>query len=273
MLAVNGLRNKSDGGMSNGDGVVLYIDCEAAFSAKRIEELMIFANEFEVATTGAVPFIDVKGQSERIKVQEIRSSADFSSLLDSLESKAIASRVCMVIVDSIAALVRHEFDSSSIFKRQNLLTNWAVTLKALAEKLDIPIIVTNQVTSSALPESDPYSARSPIAALGTGWYHSVNTRLTLQKCRPNDFEIPSHSSLAYMKHSVPDGCTVSADGFLRCLGISKSPISPVVSFPYFISRCGLCLVKRLHLGPTADLEANNEEYICEFEPANYWFNG
>lgn len=266
MLVVNALRNDENSS-------VLYIDCETAFSASRIQELMQFSNEAE-GQDGVLPFPDIKRASERILLHEIKSSADFSALLTNLEALTIQKRINLVILDSIAALVRHEFDSASIFKRQNLLTNWAGTLKAIAERLDIPIIVTNQVTSPALPEGDPYHARTPIAALGTGWYHSVNTRLTLQKCRPNDFDISANLVPAHMKASAPEGCNIPSEGFLRCLGISKSPVSPVVSFPYFITRCGLCLVKRLQFEPNAEQTDDNEStFIHEFEPANYWFNG
>jgi hypothetical protein len=273
MLAVNALKNKSDGGLGEQNSQILYIDCENAFSPKRIQELLSYSNE---RCPFDPPFPDLAATSSRIRVEDIKSSVDFSKLLENLEATIIKEHITIIFLDSIAALVRHEFDSNAIFRRQNLLAGWARELKSHAERFNIPIVVTNQVTSSAGPSltemGDPHNVRAPIAALGTGWYHSVNTRLTLQKCRINDFGITSNTIHAHMKASAPTGCTFPEENYLRCLGISKSPISPVVSFPYFISRCGLCLVKRLNLGNAMDVDGS-EEYIFEYESANYWFNG
>lgn len=261
MLTVNALRTLEDGGLGNENSTVLYIDCENAFSRVRIEELMGMAN---ASRSDLPPFPSTKDAQQRVRMVPLRSSADFTQLLTSLESTILSIGASLVIVDSIAALVRHEFDSSSMIKRQNLLTGWAGVLKSISEKTQIPVIVTNQVTASGSAEG------SSIAALGTGWYHCVNTRLYLHRLNPTDFGISANTVPALILHSAPEGCKVSQETTLRIMSISKSPISPVVSFPYFITAAGLCLVKRL------DLVANTEEeeeqpYYLEFEPSNYWF--
>lgn len=263
MLATQALRSIESGGLSDETSTVLYIDCENAFSPKRIEDIMTYTNE---QNPDEAPFAPLRAYIDRITVQVARNSVEFSTLLAQLENTVVNKRVKVIFLDSIAALVRHEFDSASIIKRQNLLTTWAGTLKSLAEKTHIPIIVTNQVTSSATAEG------AAIAALGTGWYHSVNTRLTLQKFKSSDFGISANSAPALIRSSAPPHCHIDPGTTLRVMGISKSPISPVVSFPYFISRPGLCLVKRLKLADTMDMD-DESPYICEFEPANYWFNG
>lgn len=264
MLVANALRFSGDRESST----VLYLDSENAFSAQRIRELMTYENEICPSNP---PFPDVAAAIERVKVRNVKSSSSFSELLDTLDAAIIESNVKLVILDSVAALVRHEFDSASVFKRQNLLTLWASRLKAIAEDFNIPVIVTNQVTSYGPNDGDPMSIKTPIAALGTGWYHSVNTRLTLQMCRPGDFGISPNSTLAYLRNSAPVGCPISSEWLLRCMAISKSPISPVVSFPYFIVRSGLCLLRTLSIG-NGDSTDEKETFVYEMEPANYWFN-
>ena len=262
MLTVNALRSLEEGGLGTETSTVLYIDCENAFSRTRIEELMTTANNLQPESP---PFASTKATQQRIRMVPLRSSADFTQLLTSLESTILSLSASIVIVDSIAALVRHEFDSSSMIKRQNLLTGWASVLKSISEKTQIPIVVTNQVTSSGSSEG------SSIAALGTGWYHCVNTRLYLHRFNPSDFGISSNVIPALILKSTPAGCHVTQETTLRIMSISKSPISPVVSFPYFITAAGLSLVKRLEMGSSSE-EDDNQPYYLEFEPSNYWFS-
>lgn len=264
MLAANALRKLEDDGLGNENSTVLYVDCENAFSRTRIEELMNTAN---AQRPDNPPFASVKDAQQRIRMIPLRSSVDFTHLLSSLESTILSLGASLVIVDSIAALVRHEFDSSSMIKRQNLLTGWAGLLKSISEKTQIPVIVTNQVTASGSSEG------SSIAALGTGWYHCVNTRLYLHRFNSSDFGISTNTVPALIMKSTPEGCRVTQETTLRIMSISKSPISPVVSFPYFITSAGLCLVKRLELSETLPSDPSDEEqpYYLEFEPSNYWF--
>jgi RecA/RadA recombinase len=68
--------------------------------------------------------------------------------LDSLEETIIERNVKFVLIDSIAAIARREFDSKSLHHRQVSLGKQAAHLKRLAENFQIPILVTNQVTTS-----------------------------------------------------------------------------------------------------------------------------
>lgn len=55
--------------------------------------------------------------------------------------------VKLLVVDSVASLVRHEFNACAIASRQAELTKEAQTLKYLAETFKMPVVVTNQVLS------------------------------------------------------------------------------------------------------------------------------
>lgn len=62
--------------------------------------------------------------------------------LESLEEEVISHRIRLVIVDSIASLVRKEFSSSagsSLVQRTNFLSRQAALLKYIAEVFRIPV--------------------------------------------------------------------------------------------------------------------------------------
>lgn len=54
----------------------------------------------------------------------------------------------LVIIDSIAAILRAEFGHDEVPARQEEITKQASHLKYIATKFKIPVIVTNQVKQS-----------------------------------------------------------------------------------------------------------------------------
>ena len=104
--------------------------------------------------------------------------------------KGLASSVklCSIFIDSISALIRHQYDDN-VVARQQLLLKYAqqvpfllwvsaaflplasplasvLQLKILAQKQSLPVVVTNQITGSSGDSSS-----STIASLGTMWVH------------------------------------------------------------------------------------------------------
>ena len=66
--------------------------------------------------------------------------------LQNLEEDLITKNIKLVIVDSIASLVRKEFDSrgsKNMIERTNLLAKEAAILKYVAEEFKIPVSMTN----------------------------------------------------------------------------------------------------------------------------------
>lgn len=62
--------------------------------------------------------------------------------LENLEEDLISKKVRLLVVDSVASLVRKEFDSragKSLIERTNVLTRQAAILKYIAEEFDIPV--------------------------------------------------------------------------------------------------------------------------------------
>ena len=62
--------------------------------------------------------------------------------LESLESELISQNIKLVVVDSVASLIRKEFggsSSKSVIHRTNLLTRQASLLKYMAQQFSIPV--------------------------------------------------------------------------------------------------------------------------------------
>ncbi|XP_036981780.1 DNA repair protein RAD51 homolog 2 isoform X4 [Artibeus jamaicensis] len=169
---------------------------------------------------GAVVYIDTE-------------SAFSAERIESLEEEIISKGVKLVIIDSVASVVRKEFDTQlqgNMRERNKFLAREAASLKYLAEEFSIPVILTNQITthlSRALasqadlvsPADDLSLSEGPsgpscvTAALGNTWSHSVNTRLIFQLLGSER----------------------------RQILIAKSPLAPFISFVYSIRKEGLVL--------------------------------
>ncbi|XP_078089626.1 DNA repair protein RAD51 homolog 2 isoform X2 [Mustelus asterias] len=230
MLSVLATLPISMGGL---DGAVIYIDTESAFSAERLIEIARcrFPNYF---------CADQKliAMTNRIHLYRELTCLDVLKRLESLEEDIILKGVKLIVVDSIASVVRKEFDTrlqGNLSERSNLLSSEAATLKFLAEEFSIPVILTNQITTrlshnraacsvpgsgvdaSLLPEDCAVSPDGETgyatAALGNTWSHSVNTRLIMQY-------LDYHS---------------------RQMIIAKSPLAPFAVFIFTIQDAGLAL--------------------------------
>lgn len=176
-------------------------------------------------------------QQERIHVCWESTCSSLWDRLQRLEEEVISKRVKLVILDSVASLVRKEFDSRlfrNLNERTALLSKEAAILKYIAETFHIPVVVTNQITTRFIgagsssgnegfqdvdgadvePEEDDGSHVT--AALGNTWSHAVNTRLIVQ----------------YL------------DERFRQVLISKSPVAPFASFVYTIHAQGLVLERQ-----------------------------
>lgn len=69
-------------------------------------------------------------------------SLSLTPRVESLEDDVISKGVKLIVVDSVASVVRKEFDprlEGNLAKRSNLLSSEAATLKYLAEEFSIPV--------------------------------------------------------------------------------------------------------------------------------------
>ncbi|XP_066132492.1 DNA repair protein RAD51 homolog 2 [Saccopteryx bilineata] len=210
------------------EGAVVYIDTESAFSAERLVEIAesrfprYFNTEEHLLST-----------SSKVHLYRELSCDEVLQRIESLEEEVISKGVKLVIIDSVASVVRKEFDTQlqgNLRERNKFLARQAASLKYLAEEFSIPVILTNQITthlSRALASqadlvspaddlslSEGSSGSSCVtAALGNTWSHSVTTRLIFQY--------------------------LGSEG--RQILIAKSPLAPFTSFAYTIEKEGLVL--------------------------------
>ncbi|XP_063418646.1 DNA repair protein RAD51 homolog 2-like isoform X1 [Mytilus trossulus] len=218
MLSVVATLPANMGGL---DGCVMYIDTESAFSAERLVQVAqckypeYFRQEDSLLQLTRSIFVDVQ-----------QTCSSLIKRLTSLEEEIISRKIKLIVVDSIASLVRKEYSGSggkSLIDRTNFLSQQAAILKYLAEVFCIPVVVTNQITTrfgqnptpsdleeggEIVPESDTGYVT---AALGNTWSHNVNTRLILQ----------------YL------------EGQKRQVLVAKSPVAPFTSFTYTIQDTGI----------------------------------
>ncbi|GLC45956.1 DNA repair protein RAD51 [Pleodorina starrii] len=213
---------------------------------------------------------------QRVVVMTPGRTEELVGALESLQTIVLRHKARLVVIDSIAALARTEYGNvpggggdgsgaggglggggggglvGSILERQQVLGRIASQLKALAESLRVPVLVTNQVTTRITPAAGGQQppggggggggGGTLTAALGTKWAHCVNLRLVLERLHERRF-----------------------------LKVAKSPSCANVVLEYVIGPTGLQQVEQRGAPPPAlrgnvmDLAILNEvEYGAEY---------
>ncbi|XP_036094330.1 DNA repair protein RAD51 homolog 2 isoform X5 [Rousettus aegyptiacus] len=158
------------------EGAVVYIDTESAFSAERLVEIAesrfprYFNNEEKLLLT-----------SSKVHLYRELSCDEVLQRIESLEEEIISKGVKLVIIDSVASVVRKEFDTQlegNMRERNKFLAREAASLKYLAEEFSIPA-----VQLCYLCDAPPCSPRPPCA---------VFEHTFLKPCWPlQSFTLPS----------------------------------------------------------------------------------
>ncbi|KAL2614061.1 hypothetical protein R1flu_025753 [Riccia fluitans] len=139
----------------------------------------------------------------RVFIQGIQTAENLLEYLDyvrHLLAYPLLRPVKIIVIDSMAALFRSDFDNNvdEMRQRVNLYFQVVSKLKKYAEEFNLAVVVTNQVTDSFEPESFlsngvfgmngtqdheilATSGRRVVPALGLSWSHCVNTRLFLSR--------------------------------------------------------------------------------------------
>jgi DNA-repair protein XRCC3 len=102
--------------------------------------------------------------------------------------------VKLIVIDSIAALFRSEFENTpaELKRRSSLFFKISGKLKSLAKRFGLAVVVTNQIVDLVVPEgvnglrvgnlARLYSSgRRVCPALGLAWANCVNSRLFLSR--------------------------------------------------------------------------------------------
>ncbi|KAF1002325.1 DNA repair protein XRCC3 homolog [Apium graveolens] len=170
----------------------LYLHSEPPYPFRRFEQL---SKAFYLSYPQL--FDSVQCVRNNVLVQELDSADHLFDVVFKLDSAlAKESRKTMpikvLVIDSIAALFRSEFDNNpfDLKRRANLFFKISSTLKFVAKKYGVAVLVTNQVVDVMRSgdlnglrignyDSLYSSGRRVCPALGISWANCVNSRLFL----------------------------------------------------------------------------------------------
>ncbi|KAF4396013.1 hypothetical protein G4B88_020650 [Cannabis sativa] len=166
-------------------GSSLYIHTEFPFPFRRLQQLCLDS--------------PIGGNSDNIFVHAAHSAEQLLDEMPKIESFLVDSQsrlpIRLIVVDSIAALFRSEFDNtpSDLKQRSSLFFKISGQLKLLAKRFNVAVVVTNQVVDF-MGESGSLnglrignlgslysSGRRVCPALGIAWANCVNSRLFLSR--------------------------------------------------------------------------------------------
>lgn len=164
----------SHGGLS---AASLYLHSEFPFPSRRLRQLSIF---YEAIIS--------RNPLDSIFVQPIHTADHLLDLLPRLDYLIPRLNIKLIVIDSIAALFRGEFENTPIElkRRSSVFFKVSSKLKFYARKFGLAVVLTNQVvdvveSSENLRIGNSVSlltsGRRVCAALGLSWANCVNTRL------------------------------------------------------------------------------------------------
>lgn len=146
---------------------------------------------------------------------EAALTATIHALPDFLQERLDAdSPVRLVIVDSIA--FHYRCDTSDYMARTRSLTSLAAFLSDLANKFNVAVVVTNQMTTKIGAQGES----KYVPALGESWAHATTTRLLLSSA--NHTDDPSVRQCTLIKS--PHKATGTAIFQVRECGIRDPPL-------------------------------------------------
>ncbi|KAL5721061.1 hypothetical protein ACHQM5_013667 [Ranunculus cassubicifolius] len=172
----------------------LYIHSEYPFPNRRLHQLSLsfLASHRDV-------FSPCYNPKDHILVKGVQSAEELIGVLDNMDeflkdSSTTKLPVGLIVIDSIAALFRSEFENNAkdLKRRSSIFFRIASKLKVLGKRFDLAVFVTNQVVD--LIGNDGLngikignlgclytSGRRVCPALGLSWANCVNTRLFLSR--------------------------------------------------------------------------------------------
>lgn len=236
----------SHGGL---EGSALYLHSEFPFPFRRLHQL---SRSFHLSNPSV--YADHNDNPcDHVFVQNVHSVDNLFDIIPRIDAFVGKSKsrfpLKLIVLDSVAALFRSEFDNtpSDLRKRASLFFKISGKLKQLANKFDLAVVVTNQVTD-LVESSDGLSGlrignlrylyssgRRLVPALGLAWANCVNSRVFVS--RSDDTICKERSE---KDESGPSSVSRRAQ---RRLDIVFSPYLPGASCEFMITQEGICGVQ------------------------------
>ncbi|TYI79194.1 hypothetical protein E1A91_D05G005500v1 [Gossypium mustelinum] len=172
----------------------LYLHTEFPFPFRRLHQLCL---SFRSSNAHHFPVND--NPCDRIFVQSVHTADHLLEIMSKtdpfIENSKNQVPVRLIVIDSIAALFRSDFDNTPVElkRRSSLFFKISSKLKALAKRFNLAVLVTNQVVDLVGPNEGinglrignlvclHTSGRRVCPALGLAWANCVNSRLFLSR--------------------------------------------------------------------------------------------
>ena len=161
-------------------GKAAYLCCgEGEFPFRRLAQI----------ATSLSNRLGISSHEELLQNVQINQCHNSDDVLDALKKKlptmCASDNVRLVVIDSIAGMVRNDYETKSVGDmslRTVLLFKVAKELKWLADIYNVCVLVINQVTAKGFENSSSSSNNNDCSpALGLAWSHCVNTRICLRR--------------------------------------------------------------------------------------------
>ncbi|XP_007942810.1 DNA repair protein XRCC3 [Orycteropus afer afer] len=206
------------GGLQAG---AVYICTEDVFPDRRLQQLIAHQPQLRADVPGEL--LSRVRFGDQIFVEHV---ADMDALLECVGQRlpVLLARgmARLVVLDSVAAPFRCEFDSQASAARARHLLALGATLRRLSCDFQSPVLCINQVTATAAEVGGPagpqgFSDERVSPALGTAWSSQLLVRLTAERSRSRKASPgPPARTLRVLSapHLPPASCsyTVSTEG-------------------------------------------------------------
>ncbi|XP_055995300.1 DNA repair protein XRCC3-like isoform X2 [Ostrea edulis] len=204
------------GGLSAG---AAYICTEDVFPSKRLGQMIgYFSQRTDIHKKIAF--------GDNIFIEHV---ADLESLNACIHQKLphllSSGGVKLVIVDSVAAVFRCDYELKDMYKRSKHMASLAASLQKLSSKYCLPVVCVNQVTDSMQTLH-----RRQIPALGLAWSNQITCRLSLARTS-HELDLP---------RNILNGVVIG--GFptsIRTLEVTFAPNLPNLELVYVIDQEGI----------------------------------
>lgn len=167
------------GGLDSG---AVFISTEDSFPSRRLQQLI--REQQSLRSDVPQSLIDSIEFSNNIYIEH---TADLDSLQMCVTRRVplllTRGKARLLVVDSVAALFRSEFQASDWLERNKQLISFSSKLHHLSQEYNIPVLCVNQVTDVF---SDSDNSLGPLSssvspALGLAWANQVMVRLMMQR--------------------------------------------------------------------------------------------
>ncbi|XP_020231987.1 DNA repair protein XRCC3 homolog [Cajanus cajan] len=218
-LALSAQLPPSRGGLS---ASAIFIHTEFPFPLRRLRHL---SRAFRASN----PTLPCPDPCDRVFVRAVHSAEELLHAIPTIEAFLLHSRsrwrpVRIIVIDSIAALFRSDFDNtgSDLRRRSSLFFRISGGLRRLARGFGLAVVVTNQVVDfigegevrvGNLGNGLYSSGRRVCPALGLAWAHCVNSRVFLSRDE-NEPVKTRRMSIVFAPHLPHSSCeyVIKGDG-------------------------------------------------------------